>query len=147
MIKSIISSMLSKYYRQNTDITDYWKITMDFYKYLKDRGWTRAALEPVFVRAHNNIISPPPREAPAADQITSKETAIIHFVYNRCDVQRKRVREIWDETCGLLQKDVKDGGLGIKRMICAYSRPRNLKDLLQRAKLHENADHRSSSYF
>ena len=37
-IKSIISSMLSKYYRQNTDITDYWKIAIDFYKYLKDRG-------------------------------------------------------------------------------------------------------------
>ena len=119
---------------------------MDFYKYLKDRRWSRTTLEPIVVRAHNNITSPLPKEALTTEQVTSKETAIIHFEYNRYDVQRKRVREIWDETCEILQKDVKDGDLGIKCVICAYSRPINLKDLLQRAKLHENADHRASSF-
>ena len=36
----------------------------------------------------------------------------------------------------LLEKDTNKGGLGIKQVIFAYSRPRNLKDLLQGAKLH-----------
>ena len=82
----------------------------------------------------------------ATEEVSSKETVIVHSEYNRYDIQQERVREIWDETCEILQKDVKDGDLGIKCVICAYSRPINLKDLLQRAKLHENADHRASSF-
>ena len=46
----------------------------------------------------------------------------------------------------LFKKDIDGGGLEIKRVIFAYSRPRNLKDLLQRAKLHENKDHKASSF-
>ena len=45
-----------------------------------------------------------------------------------------------------LEKDTNEGGLGIKRVIFAYSRPRNLKDLLQRAKLHENKEYKASTF-
>ena len=128
--------MLSRYHRQNMDTEDYCKIAIDFYKYLKDRGWTITTLEPISVHAHNNITSPLPKEDLATEEVSSKETATVHFEYDRYDIQQKRARDIWDETCELLQYDVKENGLGIKRMICAYSRPRNLKDLLQRAKLH-----------
>ena len=104
-------------------------------------------LTPMFVEAHERIMYPKAIPKPDNDIPSNKKTAILHFEYNRRDVQRKQVRKIWDETCQLLEKDVQDGGLGIKRMICAYSRPKNLRDLLQKAKLRENEDHKASSYF
>ena len=47
----------------------------------------------------------------------------------------------------LLEKDINEGGLGIKPVNFACSRPRKLKDLLQRAKLHQNKDYHASTCF
>jgi hypothetical protein len=146
MIGGIVFSMLKRYYHQNTHVEDYWRVAMSFYKRLKDRGWDRRTLETAFVSAHMKITSPPAKEKKTKDEISNRETVILHFEYNRHDIQRKKVREIWNETCGLLEKSISEGGLDIKRVICAYSRPRNLRDLLQRAQLHQNPDHKASTY-
>ena len=120
---------------------------MLFYKKLRDRGLERNMLTPMFVEAHQRIMYPDSKAKLNNAVPSNKKTAILHFQYNRRDIQRKQVQKIWDETCQLLEKDVKDGGLGIERVICAYSRPKNLRDLLQKAKLRENEDHKASSYF
>ena len=109
---------------------------MSFYNRLKNRGWDRRTLKTAFVSAHKKITSPPAKEKRAKDEMRNRETVILHFEYNRYDIQRKKVQEIWNETCGLLEKSVSEDGFGIKRIICAHSRPRNLRDLLQRAQLH-----------
>ena len=109
---------------------------MSFYNRLKDRGWNRRTLETAFVSAHKKITPPSAKEKTAKDEISKGETVILHFEYNRHNIQRKEVREIRNETCGLLEKSVSEDGFGIKRIICAHSRPRNLRDLLQRAQLH-----------
>ena len=145
VIKGVIFSMLKRYHLQNTFADDYWETAMLFYKRLKDRGWERNVLTPMFTEAHQRIVCPDPKPKDAVP--SHKKTAILHFEYNRLDIQRRQVRKIWDETCNLLEKDVKDGGLAIERVICAYSRPKNLRDLLQKAKLRENEDHKASSYF
>ena len=56
MIKAIISSMLSRYYYQNTYIKDYWTVSMEFYNHPKDLGWNGS---PYSVMAHNKIVSQP----------------------------------------------------------------------------------------
>ena len=105
---------------------------MLLYDRVKDRGWNRETLEPIFIDAHNKIASPVKRNKNSA---SNENTAILHFEYHRHDVTRKRVRKIWNETCTLLEKNVQAGGLGIERIICYYSTPKNPKDLLQKAKL------------
>ena len=55
MIKGMIYSMLRQYYLQNSNLEDYWKIAMLFYNRLKDRGWPRSTLEPIFIAAHEKI--------------------------------------------------------------------------------------------
>ena len=117
---------------------------MIFYNRLKDRGWERETLEPIYIDAHNKIVSPVKRNKNSA---SIEDTAILHFEYHRHNITNKRVRKIWNETCALLEKNVQAGGLGIEQMICAYSRPRNLKDLLQTAKLKELTGHEASTYF
>ena len=53
---------------------------------------------------------------------------------------------MWDESVALLENNIQAGGLGIERIICAYSRLRNLKDLLQGAKLKEPKIHKAFIY-
>ena len=146
MLKGIVFSMLKRYYYQNSHVKDFWEIAMLLYKRLKDRGWDRKTLEPIFIWSHNEIISPRKKRKEELEPITNRDIAIVHSEYNRHDIQRKKIREIWNDTMGLLEKDIDEGGLGIKRVIFAYSRPRNLKDLLQRAKLHENKEYKASTF-
>ena len=120
---------------------------MLLYKRLKDRGWDRKTLEPMFIWAHEEIVSPRKKRKKEEEPVSNRSIVLVHSEYNKFDIQRKKVREIWNDTMELLEKDISEGGLGIKRVIFAYSRPRNLKDLLQRAKLYQNKDHKASSYF
>ena len=79
---------------------------------------------------------------------TIEEQIVLHLEYHPNDIPRKRVRQLFAETCEpLLSRDINNGGLGIKRTIIAYSRPRNLKDLLQSAKLYEKKGKEVSTYF
>ena len=66
---------------------------------------------------------------------------------NKHDTQKKKIRQIRNDTMELLGKDISKGGLRIKCITCVYSRPRNLKDLLQRAKFYQNKDHKALTYF
>ena len=147
MMKGVVHSMLRRYHRQNTKEEDYWKVSMRLYNHLKDRGWTRQQLEPMFVTAHNKIIDPDQTNTKQTNEISNREIAILHMEYNKFDIPRWEIRAICNETYSLLEQDVSDGGLGIKQMICAYSKPKNLRDLLQSAKLRELEGHEASTYF
>ena len=94
----------------------------------------------MFGWSHDNILSPRKRIQEQIEPISCREIAIVHSEYNRYDIHQKKIREIWNETMAFLKKDTNKGGLGIKRVIFAYSRPGNLKDFLQRAKLYKNKD-------
>ena len=59
MIKGMIYGMLQRFYRQNSNREDYWTIAMLFYNRLKNRGWTREIIEPIFIEAHSKIIQQP----------------------------------------------------------------------------------------
>ena len=98
--------MLKRFHLQNTFDDDFWETTMLFYKRLKDRGWERSVLTPMFIEAHQRIICPNPK--PKDTVPSNKKKAILHFEYNRLDIQRRQVRKSWDKTCHLLEKDVKD---------------------------------------
>ena len=75
-----------------------------------------------------------------------KGIVAVHSEYNKLNIQRKKDRT-WNETMRLLEKGISDRSLGIKRVIFAYSRPRNLKDLLKRATLYQKKDNQASTFF
>ena len=73
---------------------------------------------------------------------------ILHIEYHPNEIPRKKIRELWNKNCGeLLSKTVAEGGLGIEKTIIAYSRPKNLKDVLQSAKLYQHPGKEVSTYF
>lgn len=125
-------------------------LAMLFYKRLKARAWDRATLEPIFAAAWKKICSEPKQKPDTqSEELSRREHLIIHFEYHRhrYGIPRKLVRKLYNEHCGeLFEKSVHDGGLEIKRMTLAYSRPRNLRDLLQRAKLHQQTGREVSTF-
>ena len=57
----------------------------------------------------------------------------IHIKYHPDDVPRQRVQQLYQQHCGeLFEREI-----GIKRPTIAYSRPKNLGDLITKAKLHQ----------
>ena len=47
----------------------------------------------------------------------------------------------------LLSKPTSKGGLGIKKSIIAYSRPQNIREMTQKAKLHQHSEKKVSTFF
>ena len=123
---------------------------------MKARNWDQATLKPIFVAAHEKITSqqkqkaqPQPQPLLEAESVSdTEEQIVLHLEYHPDDIPRKKVRELFTKTCEpIFSHDANDGGLGLKRMIIAYSRPRNLRDLRQKAKLYEKTGKEVSTYF
>ena len=65
-------------------------------------------------------------------------------------IRREKIRELYNTHLGgLLSSPIEevDGGLATDRVIVAYSRPPNLRDLLQSAKLQHIEGEEVSTYF
>ena len=62
--------------------------------------------------------------------------------YHPDDIPRKKIRDLYSQHC----EEIFDNVLGIKRTIVAYSKPRNLRDLLQNAKLYEQKGSEVSTF-
>ena len=76
------------------------------------------------------------------DAPTNRDLMILHMEYHLDDIARKKIREIYSKHC----EEIFESILGIKRTIVAYSRPRNLRDLLQNAKLYEQKGSEVSTF-
>ena len=102
----------------------------------------------MFVAAHDRVRSQPEHPQPSSDEIiSSKERMILHLEYHPDGIPRKLIRRTWDNHCGdYLSQDISDGGLGLKKTIIAYSRPSNLRDMLQKAKLQQIPGKEVSTY-
>ena len=149
MIKGMVYGLLQQYFLQNSIRDDYWKMVRLFYRRLKRQGWSRATLEPIFIEAHESLmIKTQTMKVSEKEKLNYKKLVILHLEYHEKDMPRKLVRKLFEEHCGdILSKDLDDGGLEIERAIVAYSRPPNMRDLLQSAKLLEEDGKEVSTYF
>ena len=149
MMKGIVLNMLTTYYFQNTYKEDYWEAAMTFYRNLKRRGWSRDKLEPVFVSTHDKLTRPKSTNNKSIEEeISNEEQVILHLEYHPNDTPKREFRETWDESCmDLLSRPTNKGGLGIKKTIIAYSRPRNIRERMQKAKLHQHPGKEASTFF
>lgn len=85
--------------------------------------------------------TPTPTPNPTNDN--NKERLFIHMEFHPNDIPRKYIRAIYDNTC----KDVFESVLDIHQFTTAYSRPRNMRDLLTKAKLHQAPGKPISKYY
>ena len=140
-IKGTIFGLIRRYHAQNTYRRDFILFVSLLYRRLIARGWEREAMRELILEAcryvqkkanpdatENNV-----QPAGGVDDDDEENRLFIHLKYHPDDVPRQRVQQLYQELCGgLFEREI-----GIKRPTIAYSRPKNLGDLLTKAKHHQ----------
>jgi hypothetical protein len=143
-IKGVIYALISRYYAQNTHREDYIHFVRLLYRRLRDRGWDKDTIYPIFMEVANKMESRGKLPAAATSDTTRDDemdkTLFIHLQYHPHDISRKQIRYLWDKHC----REVFQEQIGIERAIIAYSRPRNIGEYVTQAKLHQAPGETSS---
>ena len=151
MIEGIIYSLLRTYKLQNTREEDYLEVACLLHKRHAARGWGRQQLKRLILDADLKLCQHPPSLPPAVTpappdpllfQNQSADRVFMHVEYGRNDLPRKVVRSIFDLTCKEMCKKI-----GIDNFTVAYSRPKNIKDLVSKSKLHMAPGKEASKYY
>ena len=146
MMRGIIYSLMKNYRRQNTYTSDYHSMAIKLFDRHVARGWDRATMRSYILDADRKLrLSVPSTPIPTLNPTNddNKERLFIHMEFHPNDIPRKYIRAIYDNTC----KDVFESVLNIHQFTTAYSRPRNIRDLLTKAKLHQAPGKPISKYY
>lgn len=168
VLKSIIFSNLRRYWIQNTHRADYVTTAAAFANHLVRRGHTRDTIKQLFLDAANQIDKQQQRKQQQQQQqhvsreltqqqqlqrptpnnvaqptttltTTATTTLYIHWEYHPRGVSRRDIRHIYNTTLSHPS--------GHSRMIVAYRRPRNLRDLLMPTSMREPPGRQASLIF
>lgn len=143
-IKGTIYSLVNRYYAQNTYRKDYIYFVCLLYRRLTARGWDKEYIKQSIIEASSTVearatCQAPPSIAPSNEE--RDKTLYLHFQYHPDGISRQEIRRAYDEICGeLFNEELRL----TKPTTIAYSRPKNIRDYVSQAKLHQ-AEERSAS--
>ena len=151
MIVGIIYSLLWTYKQQNSREEDYLNVACILHKRHVARGWDHDYLKLLILEADRKLrlqlpplpspVTLPPPD-PAHLENSSDDRIVFHAEYRRNDLSRRAIRSIYDDTLRGAAKNV-----GIRQLTIAFSRPKNIKDHVTRAKLHMAPGKEASKYY
>ena len=152
LLKSLIFGLLLTYFNQNKDTNDFLEMTRLLLRRLLNRGHKYETLEPVFHSAveHIEIMANTHFKPTPSPTLPSNNPLFLHLPYHPKDISRKRLRDIYDATCqstlSCIHNDETDSDMKIDRLTIAYSRPKNLRDLLCPSTLVETDKYNVAKY-
>ena len=155
VLRSLIHGLIRKYWIQNSDTADFHHITKLLFRRLCNRGHNPHHLYPLFIQAAKSIdlkhiqknlthCSPPP---------STHNQLFLKWRYHPDGVTRQNIQKIYTRTCENSSNDnphtflnlptTNGATLQISKLTIAYTRDRNLRDILIPSKLrpltHNNA--------
>ena len=130
-IEGIIYSLMRTYHRQNTYQRDYHAMAIKLFNRHVARGWSKSYIKELILSSDQRIRNPKP--TPTEAPLSNKEELYFHMEFHPADIPKHQVRTIYNQTCG----DVLSKRLGIKKFTIAYSRPKNIRDKLTKAKFYQ----------
>ena len=158
-VRSLIFGLLKKYWLQNTDPDDFKSITTALFERLKRRGHNPLKLQTIFRQAAAKLdlqrrqlsLSPT-----ATTQSNTTNEIFLKWRYHPNDLPRSKLREIYRQNCenpspdapqGFKQLQTNNGAtMKIGKLTIAYTRDRNLRDLLIPSRLRTSNEHDVNSY-
>ena len=144
MTKGVIYSLMKNYHLQNSKQSDYLKMATLLLRRYVARGWELKTIKSLILDADEKIRLCQHSDSSTGEAaLTTKERVFLHMEYHPNDIPRKLIRTIYNQNCGELFEEK----LGIKQTTIAYSRAKNLRELLTQAKLHQAPGHEASKYF
>ena len=154
IINSLIHSQLRKYWFQNTNEKDFQHITTEFFRRLINRGHnptkltklfhkTAATLDKTYDRHYhdnNTYTLPQPQSLPISTSSQQNNNLYFKRQFHPNDISRTNIRQSYNQTC---EKATPTAPLGFKalptdtgatmsinKLTIAYTRDRNIRDLL-----------------
>ena len=144
IMKGVIYGQLRTYYRQNTEYSDFVKISRLFFKRLVSQGWDQAVLKNLFTTAFNKLNqqleNPPP--PPANDQPDRVGRLFFHLTFHPNDMPRREIRQIFTETLEEVVREAAD----IEQFTVAYSKPTTIGSRIAKAAMFEVEGREVSKY-
>ena len=139
IIKGTVRSLLSTYFYQNSEFSDFKYYASLLFKRLQMQGWDPTVLRSLFSTALHSILDKPhkvpsPAAGPAST-LSNEELLFLHMEFHPGDIPRRRVRELYSEEC----EKTLEAEVGIKKFILAYSRPKTLGNIVAKAKLYQQS--------
>jgi hypothetical protein len=126
-----------RYWKQNTNITDFGQLITQFAECLCRRGHETRTVTEGIEKATKYIDDGLFSRVNSTTNLTTNErTLFLHWQYHPNDITRQELRRIYNET--LAEKD------GFDKMNVCYSRPSNLREALTNTLLSEPEGERAS---
>jgi hypothetical protein len=79
----------------------------------------------------------------APTELNNKERLFIHWEYHQCDITKWEIRALYN----LHLKDLVEKWLDVKQTTVCYSRPKNIRDYVTKAKLHQAPGREISKFY
>lgn len=136
VLKGTVYGLIRRYYLQNTHRSDYIYFVRLLFRRLLTRGWNREYIYSLILEVCNKLESRDKQNLmleSTTQPDNEDEMLFLHFVFHPDDISRLSIRQHYNKHCQQLFK----AELGVERPTIAYSRPRNLGDILTQAKLYQ----------
>ena len=156
LLKSLVFGLLSTYKRQNSVDEDFKSIVCKLFERLVARGYARDTLNILFQEVAQKLDSFAYRKKEKTKQFIKKskleqmeDNLFFHLPFHPKSVSRSFIQEKYKQFCekpdtqGESFRSMKNGNGGkmkIEKLTIAYSRAKNLRDLLSPSKLSEFED-------
>ena len=151
-IRSLVYSQIRKYWYQNTKTEDFTNIVQTFFHRLVDCGHNKTKLTKLFHetamaldRSSQQKMFPPNKDNISTQQ---NDTLYIKWRFHPNDIPRTTIQQVYHQTCerastnspqGFQQLTTETGEtMAIKKLTIAYTRDRNLRDILIPSKLKQS---------
>jgi hypothetical protein len=145
VIKSLIFGNVFRYWLQNSQTSDFIRVTREFYCHLLNRGYKSELLNPLFRQAAALISARRPKTSTPGRTggNNAQRQLFLHWEYHPRDISRHEIRAAYNT---ILAPLLAAPPLGVQRLTIAYRNPPNLRRYLTRTQLREPDGDRVSSY-
>ena len=158
LVRGIVHGMIYRIHTLCSDPNDINTRTMELYRQLQHRGYSRNIMVPLFheaiQRAHTTRTEADDTAKEAQKKYDLKRTLFFHIQYHPKNPDSRAIQRAWQQTVAnppfsLPLSDVRNyagSKTGIERLIIAQHQPLNLSNLLSYRKLKDNSGPPVSSY-
>ena len=139
VLKSLIYGLFRSYLHQNTYKRDFLENIQKLHNRLVKRGHPASTIRDMIITCAKFINTTPNKTNTNTDKDLT-DNLFYHTPFHPRDISRQRIHDIFDQTCtkpdtngDSLQHGIhnKHGGIvKFSKLIVAYSRPKNLRDIL-----------------
>ena len=145
--RAIIFGCMRRYRLQNSRRKDYLEQINLLYTHMKARGWPHHLLAEWIMKSADKLehdLSLPQAETNKGKEsdTTSNRRAFVHLQFHPYGLSRTQVRAAFDETCD----NFRGTDAEIDQLTVAFSRPRNIRDELISARLHQVEGQEASTF-